>query len=526
MAQWSQPVTARNQGRFCAPSLDEQLSEDHPIRFFDELLNHLNWTTWEEHYNRHLGQPPIHPRLMVGSILYGINLKLTSSRQLEDATINRKDYEWFLEGRTIDHSTFAKFRTTHSAALKKLSQEVKVIAHKLECIALKEVATDGTRIQADSSRYKTASHQALNKWLRAITEEIETALHQMAINDHQEDDLYGCTSSPNTLPPELSTKLKRRELLEKAQKAVQQVEQKREEKRESSPDKTAKVPLSDPDARILKNKDGGFAPNYTPVITADGQSGFILADDVTNSTAEAPLQRSAVTTIHQTFDKKPEKMMGDGLYNELKTLTYLENNGIQALTPVESVGSGVNDVAYRDNPQEPVSKKLWNQLPLNSRSKRFSRKAFVFDDEADCFYCPLGKCLAYKCITKHKRSNGIIQTRVYKSEPADCAECPLRDQCIAPRNTQRRVERMGGSELFDKVAKRMAREENKKLFSRRAMIVETPFAHIKHNWGIRRFRHRGLQKVKQEWRWICTAYNLMKLVQIIRTNRLVREMQG
>ena len=43
-------------------------------------------------------------------------------------------------------------------------------------------------------------------------------------------------------------------------------------------------------------------------------------------------------------------------------------------------------------------------------------------------------------------------------------------------------------------------------------IGETPFAIIKGILDVRRFLLRGLEKVRTEWRWICTAYNLKKLI--------------
>ena len=42
--------------------------------------------------------------------------------------------------------------------------------------------------------------------------------------------------------------------------------------------------------------------------------------------------------------------------------------------------------------------------------------------------------------------------------------------------------------------------------------AETPFAHIKQVMGVRQFLLRGLENVRTEWRWVCTAFNLQKLL--------------
>ena len=58
------------------------------------------------------------------------------------------------------------------------------------------------------------------------------------------------------------------------------------------------------------------------------------------------------------------------------------------------------------------------------------------------------------------------------------------------------------------------------VYARRKCIVEPVFGQIKDSRGIRRFRLRGLRKVRGEWSLICTTHNLLKLY---RTKRRERE---
>ena len=62
---------------------------------------------------------------------------------------------------------------------------------------------------------------------------------------------------------------------------------------------------------------------------------------------------------------------------------------------------------------------------------------------------------------------------------------------------------------------KMQTEEGRKTYNRRMHIGETPFAIIKGIMEVRRFLLRGLEKVRTEWRWVCTAYNLKKLIALI-----------
>ena len=68
---------------------------------------------------------------MRAAILYGLNRGIRSSRKLEDACINRVDFIWLVEGREIDHSTFADFRTRFGSELKGLFRQVGRVAARI-----------------------------------------------------------------------------------------------------------------------------------------------------------------------------------------------------------------------------------------------------------------------------------------------------------------------------------------------------------------------------------------------------------
>ena len=58
----------------------------------------------------------------------------------------------------------------------------------------------------------------------------------------------------------------------------------------------------------------------------------------------------------------------------------------------------------------------------------------------------------------------------------------------------------------------MKTESGRQAYARRAPLAETPNAAIKHWMGLRQFLHRGLDKVRMEWLWACTAFNPKKLM--------------
>src|ERR687896_1062156 len=63
----------------------------------------------------------------------------------------------------------------------------------------------------------------------------------------------------------------------------------------------------------------------------------------------------------------------------------------------------------------------------------------------------------------------------------------------------------------DRINKILATAAGKRLYRRRAELVEPVFAHTKHNRGIGRFSRRGHTAVRAEWRLIAATHNLLKL---------------
>jgi hypothetical protein len=97
-----------------------------------------------------------------------------------------------------------------------------------------------------------------------------------------------------------------------------------------------------------------------------------------------------------------------------------------------------------------------------------------------------------------------------------CAGCPLAEACLSPKSKQgRTISRDAYEEVRERTATRMASESGRQLYKQRPRIAETTFGILKSVMGLRQFLLRGLEKVKTEWRWAITAFNLVKLVRAI-----------
>ena len=79
-----------------------------------------------------------------------------------------------------------------------------------------------------------------------------------------------------------------------------------------------------------------------------------------------------------------------------------------------------------------------------------------------------------------------------------------------PHNSPRKQRPRQGPEA-DRINKILATAAGKRLYRRRAELVEPVFAHTKHTRRITRFSRRGHTAVRAEWRLIAATHNLLKL---------------
>lgn len=514
MTRWAAAPMDRSQTALFSPTLDAVIHSDHPVRLFEEILASCDWTAWEAHYDQKVGQPPIHPRILAGAILYGLSHGIRSSRRLEWACGNVLDFLWLVEGRSIDHATFCGFRTRFEAELKDLFRQIGRLAMAMGLIRLNQVALDGTRVRANSSRHATASAKTLEERIQVLNTQIEEMFGAAEQVDRREEDLFGQEVSTSTLPPELADLKKRQAALQKALQNAQKIDVQRQQRHKKTPPKPAKVPVADVESTVLPNKEGGCAPNHTPLSAVDGQAGLIVDCDVLAAgTIEAEAVIPTLERIEETFEALPRQLLADAGFPTGQNLTDLEGRGVEAVMPAEAARLDEQNPAKRADPTQPVAEADWPKLPRNAQTQKLDKAAFVYDAGQDCYYCPMGRPMKPAGVIRDRKQCGDSIYQMYMC--SDCGDCPLVGACLSQKARSRSVSRDQHEPAREALARRMKTPEAQETYARRAWMAETPTALIKEWMGLRQFLLRGLDKVRTEWRWACTAYNLRKLVRIV-----------
>jgi len=510
MNYWAEPTMQREQIALFAPTLDSAIAGDDPVRLVDEVLAGVDWSAWEGEYHGSRGQPPIHPRHVAAAILYGLYRRIRSSRQWEEATHYRLDFIWLLHGRRIDHTTLSKFRTKFRKPLKGLFQQIGRLAMTLGLVRLCEVGFDGTRVKANNARHATRTAKTLEEKLAALDELFEQMMAELDSNDAKQKTLDGQYDSPTQLPSPLADLERRRQLVREALTQAQAADESRRKLGKDPQKNPAQVPTTDPDARVMPNKEGGYAPNYTPTATTDGHCGFIVDCDVTDDVNEGSLAAPSVDRIEETFGEKPDKFLTDGGNNSGPVMDEMEQRNVEFFAPVRSNQPAEGNPARRDDPTQPVAESAWPELP-RTKQGQLDKTCFVYDAEEDVYYCPQGHAMPREKSKRDKRGHQPIDRHIYRC--SSCDGCPLAADCLSTTTKRgRTITRDQYEEVRERTAARMSLESSQQLFRRRSWIAETPFGILKSVMGLRQFLLRGLEKVQTEWTWAVTAFNLGKLV--------------
>jgi transposase len=520
---WAVPPVARDQLVLFASSLDEVIPEDHLVRVLDAILRSLDWSEFEAKYHGVLGARPVHPRVLASIILYGHLTRVRSSRQLESALWCRVDFRWLVEGEELDHSTISNFRKQFADLLLGINTQFGLLAHQMGVTSLTQFGFDGTRLRASNARSRKVPVAKLDEIERELQRTFAELEKQVAAADALDDEQLG-GASLYRVSKQLAKTENRLAAVRRAQAEIARVKAAQEPVPE-------RIPLTDPESRISPNKEGGFAPNYTPLALVDMQSGLILDGDVIQNTDEEQHLVAALDAIESRFAETGLKQHVESLAADGKFVT---GPNLEALAERQTTFYGPitpqPEFVKRADGRVPIPAEQWSQLPTEvvrtgkqgqPDQVQLAKEAFLYDAAANCYWCPQGQKLSYTGTTSETRkgTERRVERQRYSADASACESCPLRAKCLKGEGTQRSLSRDQYDEHREALRQRMSAETSSEQMTRRQSEGERPFAVVKQQFGIRQLLLRGTENVKKEWRWITSSANMQVLIRWWRTHR-------
>jgi len=469
----------RQQMSWRAVDVEHLIGEDHPARAIWALVGRLDLSAFYraiESSTEEGGRPAFDPQLLISLWVYAYSRGIGSAREVARRCEYDPAFQWLTGLEEVNYHTLADFRVEKQKELDELFTQVLAALSQEGLITLEQVMQDGTKIKALASSRSYLQEETIREHLdrarRRVTE----------MGDPRNEE-----ASPKAKQAQARA---RREQQERLESALEELEKWQARKSGEKAKRETRVSTSDPQARVMKQPDKGFALSYNAQISTDAAQGLIVGVAVTQEANDMAQLLPAVDRVEERLEKKPQQMVADSGY------TTRENIEKMAGREVDFLGS----MRHEDVPRGA-------NLP-----NRFPPSAFLYQPERNRCVCPEGKVL----LPQARRKVGAGMTyHLYEARFEDCRSCPRKPECC-PDNKKngRSVAQLEESPVVMAFRKKMAREEVQERYRRRGRIVEFCHAWIKSKLGLRQFHVRGLKKVQMEMLWACLTYNLQHWIRL------------
>jgi transposase len=139
------------------------------------------------------------------------------------------------------------------------------------------------------------------------------------------------------------------------------------------------------------------------------------------------------------------------------------------------------------------------------------KSQFIYQPYEDGYMCPNGQFLPYATTNREGY-------RQYRSDPKQCANCPLLASCTSAQNKQRELNRHIWQDARETINKNRLTPYGKKVYKRRQETIERSFADAKQLHGHRYARFRSLIRVKAQCLLAAATQNIKKIaLEMIKT---------
>ena len=261
-------VINRNQLVMRTMDAERLIPEDHPARGIWAMVEQLDMTPFEANIKAvegHAGQSTLDPRVLMALWIYANSEGISSARELSRMCDYEPGCQWITGLSSINYHTLADFRVENREALNRKFMEVLGILSADGLIELKQVMQDGTKVKANAAAGTFHREQRLREHLELARQQVEQ------LSDPNSEEL-----SQRAGKARQRAAKEKKERLELALKELEKLQQEKEAKDRAE----ARASTSDPEARKMKQNDGGFAPSYNVQLSTDAANSIIVAVEV------------------------------------------------------------------------------------------------------------------------------------------------------------------------------------------------------------------------------------------------------
>lgn len=489
------------------------IHQTHPVRLINSVVNKLDLTAILNTYKGG-GASSFHPRMLLKVLIFGYLNNIYSSRKIERA-IQENIYFMWLSGQSFpDFRTINHFRGKRlKGQIEDIFRQVVMLLSESGIISLKEVFTDGTKIESVANRYTFVWKGSIEKNKQKLETKIQVVLAEISQaieDDNQEKEETAPVSTLTTeelnqkiqaINEKLKEKTPSKRLKKKVEKLQNEIlpklsEYERHLKTMGGRNSYSKT---DPDATFMRMKEdhmknGQLKPAYNLQLSTENN--FITNFSLHQRPGDTATYKPHLGSYLEKFGHYPEVAVADAGYGSAENYEFLDNNGIEAY------------VKYNYFHKEQSRKFKLDVSRVEN---------LYYNATRDYFICPMGQQMLP--VNKSWRTSELgYKYQVTKYQAQNCFGCSMRGACNKQRGN-RLIEVNHKLIVYkQKARENLMSEKGKELRGRRCTEVEQTFGQLKWNKRFKRYLLRGIEKVTVETGLLALAHNFQKFNALMENN--------
>lgn len=494
----------QNQSFLFPPSLDDMISANHPVRIVSEVIDRIDIDMLIKKYKGG-GTSSYHPRMLLKVLVYSYLNNVYSSRRMEAAVKENIHFMWLAGMAQPDHHTLNRFRSERLRNILRevFSQIVLLLVHSGH-VNLKEIYTDGTKIESAANRYTFVWGRAINTSRERIKEQLrelwkytqKLAAHEKGDDTPPDFDKINSKEVKSAIE-KINAALKDKDVDPKIKAKLEYAKKhwpsklkqyKKQEQLLKGRNSYSKTDVGATFMRMKEDhmKNGQLKPGYNIQVSTNNQ--YIVNYSLHPNPTDTKTLIPHLEQYKKLYKTLPEVQVTDAGYGSEENYQYLDKEGIEAyIKPTDFDRKQKRH--YKPNP--------------------FATEHLEYDAAKDEYLCPAAKSM--KRIGSKKEKQGGLLRRYALYQAKGCKNCPLKQACHKQQGNRIISVNHKGRQLKEKARQRLNTEKGIYYRKKRPVDVESVFGNIKHNKNFKRFLLKGINKTEIEWGLLCIAHNLKKI---------------
>ena len=338
------------------PSLQELIAANHPVRVVNKVLDQIDIVPLIAKYKPG-GTSSFHPRMLLKVLVFAYLNNIYSSRKIEEALQQNICFMWLSAMVTPDHNTINRFRGERlKDVLRHIFTQVVELLAQEGLLSIKELYTDGTKIEANANRYTfvwgkaiKTNKEKIKKQLSELCQYAEkVAAEEMNDTDPSGFDKIDAEKVEQRIN-QINEALKGKEVDSKVKQKLNYAKKnwpanlkKYEEQEKIMGEERSSYSKTDTDATFMRMKEdhmknGQLKPAYNVQISTNKQ--FITSYSIHQKTTDTTTLIPHLEQHEKEFNEKPQVLTADGRVWKRRKLSGIRRQGHNSLCKAQPTGS-------------------------------------------------------------------------------------------------------------------------------------------------------------------------------------------